>query len=685
MYNFKKGSQWGKWDLHVHTPESYLNNQFGADWDNYVKVIFNAAIHNDIKVIGITDYFTIEGYKKIRNEYLNDIGKLEILFKEELEKDNSYIEKIKSISLFPNIEFRLDKIVSSKKDGKQPRRLNYHVILSDELSIDDIEENFLQDLHFTYDGNPIHGFEKRKLKVSNLITLGKKLKEEHKYFEEEKDIFVGCKSAVVNLEEIVKTLKNSYIFQDKYVLVCAQDYMENIDWNGQDHNVRKIIVSCSHMIFSSNKGTRELALDDEYEKEFKSKKPCIWGSDAHSFNDMFNPNENRYLWIKADPSFKGLKQLLIEPADRVFIGEYPDKLLEIEKNKSYYIDKIQVKSNNDQYRDKWFDSEIELNSGLVTIIGNRGSGKSAIADIIGLLAGSSKKEYFSFLNNKRFNKSPENIGDNYLGSILWKDGTITNKEKLNLKSDINEVERIKYLPQNYIESVCNELDRSFIKEVNEMVFSYLDSVNKYGKDNFDDLVRYRCRTLDAEYENITKELRDVNKEILNYERVYNKNNLNNIFEKLKLKIEEYKNHRNDRPLVISVPKAREEDVKKIDLLEMQIKTYSDRLESINKSGQKNAYRISEIESIISKIEMLNKEVVKVNENINEVLSNIDFNEKIIINYNVDIKNLIIYKDNLTKENKELKDEGNRISVQEQEVQKAKKGLLSKFSEEEKEL
>ena len=118
---------------------------------------------------------------------------------------------------------------------------------------------------------------------------------------------------------------------------------------------------------------------------------------------------------------------------------------------------------------------------------------------------------------------------------------------------------------------------------------------------------------------------------------------------------------------------------------MQIKTYSDRLESINKSGQKNAYSISEIESIISKIEMLNKEVVKVNENINEVLSNIDFNEKIIINYNVDIKNLIIYKDNLTKENKELKDEGNRISVQEQEVQKAKKGLLSKFSEEEKEL
>lgn len=36
MTYISKGSMWGKWDLHVHTPESVLNNKFGIDWDNYV-------------------------------------------------------------------------------------------------------------------------------------------------------------------------------------------------------------------------------------------------------------------------------------------------------------------------------------------------------------------------------------------------------------------------------------------------------------------------------------------------------------------------------------------------------------------------------------------------------------------------------------------------------------------------
>lgn len=54
------GSEWRKWDLHVHTPFSYLNNQFGNDFDNYVKKLFKKAIEKEIAVIGITDYFCIE-------------------------------------------------------------------------------------------------------------------------------------------------------------------------------------------------------------------------------------------------------------------------------------------------------------------------------------------------------------------------------------------------------------------------------------------------------------------------------------------------------------------------------------------------------------------------------------------------------------------------------------------------
>ena len=59
MNKFPRGSEWRKWDLHVHTPESKLNNGFGSNWDKYVKILFTKAIENGIWAIGITDYFTI--------------------------------------------------------------------------------------------------------------------------------------------------------------------------------------------------------------------------------------------------------------------------------------------------------------------------------------------------------------------------------------------------------------------------------------------------------------------------------------------------------------------------------------------------------------------------------------------------------------------------------------------------
>jgi predicted metal-dependent phosphoesterase TrpH len=52
--NDTRGSLWRRWDLHIHTPFSILNNGFGNDFDIYVQNIFKVAISKDIAVIGIT-------------------------------------------------------------------------------------------------------------------------------------------------------------------------------------------------------------------------------------------------------------------------------------------------------------------------------------------------------------------------------------------------------------------------------------------------------------------------------------------------------------------------------------------------------------------------------------------------------------------------------------------------------
>jgi hypothetical protein len=64
----QRGSTWHKWDLHIHSPLSALNNQFpklsdgSPDWDSYLGALSKLS---DTPALGITDYFTIDGYKEV--------------------------------------------------------------------------------------------------------------------------------------------------------------------------------------------------------------------------------------------------------------------------------------------------------------------------------------------------------------------------------------------------------------------------------------------------------------------------------------------------------------------------------------------------------------------------------------------------------------------------------------------
>ena len=160
-----RGSEWRRWDFHIHTPYSLLNNQFNVNlemdngFDYYVKELFKRALDNNISAIGITDYFFIDGYKKIKNEYLNKEEKMLSLFSEE------EYEKIKDIYVFPNIELRFQEFVHNENS------INIHVIFSDELDIEHIEEEFIHRLEFNKNKD-------LSLNKKNVINLGKELLKE---------------------------------------------------------------------------------------------------------------------------------------------------------------------------------------------------------------------------------------------------------------------------------------------------------------------------------------------------------------------------------------------------------------------------------------------------------------------------------------------------------------------------
>ncbi len=99
----------------------------------------------------------------------------------------------------------------------------------------------------------------------------------------------------------------------------------------------------------------------------------------------------------------------MEPAKRSYIGVVPPKLEEIESNRTYYIDSVEIKKTGSKPDiGDWLDGcDIPLNPDLVAIIGNKGSGKSALADVIAVLGNSRQSKHFSFLKKDRFWESQE--------------------------------------------------------------------------------------------------------------------------------------------------------------------------------------------------------------------------------------------------------------------------------------
>jgi hypothetical protein len=59
-----RGSEWHRWDPHIHAPGTVLNDQFSGDWETYLTRIEGSS--PGIEALGVTDYFSIRTYREIR-------------------------------------------------------------------------------------------------------------------------------------------------------------------------------------------------------------------------------------------------------------------------------------------------------------------------------------------------------------------------------------------------------------------------------------------------------------------------------------------------------------------------------------------------------------------------------------------------------------------------------------------
>lgn len=227
--------------------------------------------------------------------------------------------------------------------------------------------------------------------------------------------------------------------------------------------------------------------------------PIVIGSDNH---DARAYDSEAGCWIKADPTFAGLQMALREPDTRFCREVTPPDLIRHKANPTRFMKSIEfAKLSTMPAGDEWFSGSVPLNPGLVAIIGNKGSGKSALSDCLGLLGSCGTSTAFSFLSTERFRSKKSGRAEHVQAKLHWHDG----EPRVRRLSEVvtpEEAERVKYLPQNFVETVCNELAMpgggSFEQELKKVIFGKLSLAEQLGCRTLDDLTQLRTGELQKE-------------------------------------------------------------------------------------------------------------------------------------------------------------------------------------------
>lgn len=473
---YPKGSEWRKWDLHIHTPKSIIQN-YGGDtkvaWDVFIKKI--ASLPVEVKVIAITDYLFCDGY--------------EYLMTRRSEMPNIDL-------IIPNIEFRLSTFSGTANNSK---RHNFHVLFDPSVTIQDIRDQFLSCLSAGYkiqDGT----LWQQTPTVRSLEELGQQIKEAapaENTVNSKSKLEVGFDNITYKREDIEKLLEKN-CFKGRFVIAIGYSEWDQSRWDQSAAEKRTLINSADFSLTMLDNPAKI----EENRKDLlvnKLTSLVLHSSDAHEIERI----GQTLLWIKADPTFAGLKQVLNEPEARVFIGVTPPNY----KPDHKIISRISIPSSEGWFADNF---SLELNRDLVTIIGGRGSGKSALAEAIAYGTGSEDESEEAFF--KKAVKHKNSIKGTKI-SIDWADGAKTEFEIGELYEDQGLV---RYLPQGVVEELCSPKNSEKLqKQIENVIFQALDETERMGASDFDEL---RTRILSGfryEKEQVVKKIHTINQKLSN--------------------------------------------------------------------------------------------------------------------------------------------------------------------------
>ena len=304
--------------------------------------------------------------------------------------------------------------------------------------------------------------------------------------------------------------------------------------------------------------------------------PMIIASDNH---DIKNYSLKENCWIKADPTFEGLKQIIYEPEERVRIQEEePD----FKENKEI-INKVKFISPNNKFSNK----EIYFNPNLNVIIGGKSSGKSILLYSIAKTLLADTKDKLLFKNNGEERYNLKSIDSDFNFEITTKADI---PQKMSDREDGHNslIPNIKYIPQNELVKLAepelsgkgeslNKLVRNLICEDTDSKQKYNDfikNVKQYDKER-EELIDSYFDTLDN-IQKLEAELKTKsNKEVLQTNIKTNSEKVEELNKKAGLSDEQIQQYK-------SIQEQQQQNQKRRDLLNSDFSQTNAFLQELNK-------------------------------------------------------------------------------------------------------
>ncbi len=338
-------------------------------------------------------------------------------------------------SLFP---FRLTLL----KDGV---KMNVHLLINPSF-LDKVDTVILSNLKYA---SPTTEYSARK---EDLIRLGRDI--DPTITDDELAYIKGIENFFINFDDVISLFKKHPECRENVLVLMPNRSTDGASAVGNPNSpsqdladlfeYRKDLYRTTNLLLSANPS------DIEYFLGHKDKKPeriipSVWGCDAHSNEAIFEPlnserqQTKRYCWIKADPSWEGLKQVLFEPEERVKIQELcPSGRIDNYR----IIDKIVIEDNNIPHR--FSNESIPISENLTCIIGLKSTGKSILLQNIAraISPDDVSSQFASVYDGK---KRPFEFPI----KVFWKDGIVSDDKNVGNK-------KIVYIAQSYLNTLMDD-------------------------------------------------------------------------------------------------------------------------------------------------------------------------------------------------------------------------------------